>query len=576
MRLPLGVDDFKKLRLKKCDYVDKTLLLKDLLDDTTEAFLITRPRRFGKTLNMSMIRYFFDSRDQEENKALFKGTLIETATLTDGTPCIDFQGQYPVIYLTMKDMRSETMEGMMENIQHMLSMLYQEHHYLLESDRLTEENKKIFHAVVERTAKLSDIQHALKSLCDHMKNYYDKPVIILIDEYDTPMHTAYSARTPYHEDLVVFMKSFLGSAFKSNTSLKQGILTGILRISLMNLFSGLNSLPVCTVLTDLYADYFGFSETEVDALFKQAALDVDMTAVKKWYNGYTIGSSTLYNPWSIISCLRLKGSLQSYWLQSGEHGVLGRAMINSRTTEVLAKLQALIENDSIETELDERSIFTQLENNENALWTLMLYAGYLKPIDIQSINRKTIITLQIPNEEVKTCFDGIIDRWGKIPNAGETIYQALMTTLNDGNIYALRTLLQQYIMETASYYDFNFKIEERFYHIFFLGMFVSLSQTFTIDSNKESGIGRYDIALIPKNPNQKGVILEIKRVNQLPDGESERDAIMKAAVQDALNQIDQNLYKTNLIRHGVKQAVHIGIAMCGKVMASDCVFVDYQ
>ena len=414
MKFSIGNSDLKKLREEGRDFIDKTLFVKEVLEDSADAFLITRPRRFGKTFNMSILRYFFDIRDAEENRKLFKGTLIEKAKLDDEQSCMDFQGQYPVIFITLKDVRETSYKGMCAAIAGMVSKLYEEHQYLLDSDILTSHKKEIYNQIIEERSSFQHLCSSLKDLTEYLYRFYNKRVVILMDEYDIPMHSAFEAKEPYHEELLPFMRSFMSSAFKDNIYLYKGILTGVLRVSLMNLFSGMNNVFVYTMLTHNYASYFGFTEAEVNNLFK-AERNQDIAEMKRWYNGYRVGVVTLYNPWSIVCCYIQKGKLEPYWLQTGEHGILGKALITSDRINVLEQLQQLIEDKPIETKIDERTIFVDIERNPNALWSLMLFAGYLKAVGFRvegdGAEAEVFYKLMIPNLEVKSAFVKMIENW---------------------------------------------------------------------------------------------------------------------------------------------------------------------
>ncbi|MBN1683910.1 MAG: AAA family ATPase [Gammaproteobacteria bacterium] len=556
MKFPIGVDDFKKLIQGDYDYIDKTLFIQEILNDGSESLLIIRPRRFGKTLNMSMLKYFFDIQDAKANRALFKNAPITTAKTESGKSCMDFQGKFPVIFLTMKSVKAPNYDQASQAIKSLVSDLYKQHYYLLSSEALFDEDKKLFHEMLNETASILHLQKALKQLSEYLYRHHGQKVIILLDEYDAPMHASYVARTPYHHDMIDFMKIFLGEAFKGNIYLEKGVLTGILRVSLMNLFSGMNNIPVRTVLVDKYADCFGFTQDEVDLLLDQARLKAIRESVKEWYDGYQIGDTNLYNPWSIINCLDNQGTLKPYWLETGEEGILGKTL-KASDINVKTQLEQLIQGNSIETIVDERTIFADLERNANALWGLLLFAGYLKVIGSKPTEFETLYQLAIPNQEVMGIYKIITSYWFS-EVIGPTAYEQLFNSLASGSLLQFQDILQDYLDESASYYDFNRKTLEQFYHIFILGMLFVLRDRFDIRSNQESGYGRYDLALIPKKPDQHAVLFEFKVTPNLDQ--------LEQTAQAALDQIDQKRYNAQFKKIGVKKAIHIGIAFSGKSM----------
>ena len=458
----------------------------------------------------------------------------------------------------------------------MLSRLYKSHQYLLDCDALTDIDKKNFNDILKGEADFTELQIALFSLTYYLEQYHQKNVILLLDEYDTPLHSAYTARQPYYDELSEFLKVFLGKALKGNEYLEKGILTGILSVSLMNLFSGLNSLPVRSVFSRHYANCFGFEEGEVKALFRSLGVNYSLDDVRRWYNGYQIDNAVLYNPWSIVNFLDEGGRFKAYWGSTGDHSVLGKALVGARNANVLDKLTTLLEGGAIEEEIDERTIFAHIESNQKALWCLMLFSGYLKPVSERLDNTLRLVSLKIPNFEVKSLFETIVRHWGDIRSVDQNIAEIFQDAINTGNTDKFQQLIQTYIIETTSYYDFNFNTEERFYHIFFLGMMVAINDQFIIDSNKESGLGRYDIAVMPRDKKGRGAIFELKRSYQdLPKDPDEQEQFMRNMAAEALDQINEHQYKTRLVQEGLSSGLHIGIAFCGKLVKVACRVVDY-
>lgn len=555
MKLPIGIDDYKELIEGHYLQVDKTLFIKDILDDGAKTVLITRPRRFAKTLNQSMLRYFFDARHAESNRQLFEGTKIGAAKTEDGQACLDHQGQYPVIFLTLKSIRPRNYKAALDAIWREVSNLYEHHRYLLTSDKLSQQQKSMISAIIAKKASLDDLQISLKYLSQFLSQHYDKKVIILLDEYDTPFHAAYTSREgAYHEDLIDFMKVFLGEAFKGNEYLFKGVITGILRISLMNMFSGVNNVPVRSMLSRHYAAHFGFTESELEGLFLQTAITYPQQAIKDWYNGYLVGGVTLYNPWSIVNCLDAEGETGNYWTATGEDSVLGIALREGRT-EVRKGLLTLLDRRAIDVYIDERTIFADVKQNSNALWGLMVSSGYLMVQNVQQVDNEKLYTIAIPNKEVKTAFSKMIGRWF-FPLSREA-YLRLFNSIATGDMEGFHKIVQEYLDQSASFHDLGPKTAERFYHVFILGMFCVLQDRYLIHSNFEGGKGRPDIVLIPKNNTQsRAIIFEFKR--------TDNEEYLDTEVNDALTQITENRYRARLEQHDITTALHVGMAFCGK------------
>ena len=555
MKLPLGLDNFKELILQQYFFVDKSLFIKEVLEETAETCLITRPRRFGKTINMSMLRYFFSNIDAKNNRALFKNCLIAKEQLADGKACIDFQGKFPVVFLTFKAIKEPSYQAACQAIAALISKVYQEHRYLLTSKVLHEEEKHRYQQIITETADIVHLKTSLRNLIEYLYRYYKVKPIVLIDEYDTPMHASFSAREHYYEDMLNFMGGFLNNAFKGNEFLHKGILTGILRVSLVNLFSGANNIPVRNILSDKYAEYFGFTTDEVNDLLAKTNLQNQAEAIKDWYNGYQIGGITLYNPWSIVNCLDEKGKLQPYWLETGENSLIGHALKNKRIS-VKLKLQQLITGATVEVTIDQRTIFADLERNSEVVWGLLAYAGYLNILQSE-VREDTLISAQakIPNREVLGVYLRFVREWYE-EALGLEDYQAFLESLVNGNIAEFQERLKSYLDESISYFDLGKKTPEKVYHVFVLGLMIGLRTNYIIKSNQEAGSGRFDVMLLPKNKSAQGIIMEFKSI----DDNKKLAATAKAALQ----QIIKHNYQSELQQHGVNNILNIGVAFSGQ------------
>ncbi|OGT21470.1 MAG: hypothetical protein A3C55_06445 [Gammaproteobacteria bacterium RIFCSPHIGHO2_02_FULL_42_13] len=567
MKISLGIDDFKELVDKKYDFVDKTLFIREMLDDPSKTMLITRPRRFGKTLNLSMLYYFLTQDNAAGNRALFRGLKIGSAPLSDGQDCMEHQGQYLVVMMTLKGIREGTFDDFCGALGMLMSHIYRQHDYLSITDKLDDEEKQFFNRIKTQKASHIDLKRSLFCLTMFLYKHHQQKVILLLDEYDTPFHEAYTSKKgAYHEDVVDFMKVFLGETLKGNPYLEKAVITGILRVSLMNLFSGANSVPVHSMLTQRYATHFGFTEEEVTEYIGRYDKPLDRDAIKAWYNGYQIAGITLYNPWSILRCLSENGVVRAYWCQTGETSTLGVALKSSHF-QVKDDLLKLLKGIPVSTHIDERAVFTDLTRNSYALWGLMLFSGYLKVIQAELKHNDMLYTIAIPNREVASGIQYMMRNW--FDDIEPTVYQNLIRCIAQSRLDEFAGMLQRYLDESASYHDLGQKTVEKVYHMLLFGMFFVLQDHYFVDSNKEAGLGRPDITLIPKpsNPNRVGIIFEFKATREVSQLETE--------VEGALKQIDQNRYKAALEKHAVTKALHVGMAFCGREMRMRTEEQDY-
>jgi hypothetical protein len=551
MRLPIGYDDFRKVIDNKLDFVDKTLFAKDVIDDTAEVILITRPRRFGKTFNLSMLRYFFaDKVNGQSTQELFDGLKIAQS----GAQYMQHQGQHPAIFLTFKDVKETSFDAAYASICKLMSQIYLEHEELLESPNLTSQQKIIYKKVMEEQAAEVDIRSALKDLTHYLYRHHGKKPVVLIDEYDAPIQSGYLHG--YYPKIVSFMQSLLGAALKTNSYLHKAVLTGILRISKESLFSGLNNLKVYSLLNKRYAKYFGFTETEVEQLLIKAKLQQLHDEIKKWYNGYQIGEETVYNPWSIVNCLQEEGSLKPYWVNTSDNALIKNLLVQT-SGEFKKQFELLLQKKPIEKIIDENFVFDDMVKDESAAWSLLLMAGYLKVTDSLQTDQGLRCVLEIPNREINNLYRGIIERW--LSNGyGVEWYNRFLQHLLEGNVIAFEEALTHILQQTISVHD-TAKQPEAFYHGLMLGFTASLNQKeYEVKSNHESGYGRYDIVLIPQNKQRLGIILEIKITKE--------DDLQKTAEQ-ALDQIDKQQYEAELKQRGISHILKIGIAFKGKKLA---------
>lgn len=587
--LPIGVDDYKEVAEGDYDKVDKTLFIKSFLEDGSKAFLIIRPRRFGKSYNLSMLKYFFDIEHAQANRALFEGTAIATATInrkkkkqqSDGTtqaqdaddqdeqletiktPAMDFQGKYPVIKFTLKGIRPQSHEAFMRAMRLKMCEIYEPFDFLLESDSMKPQHRKTFKKIISLSADDATLGASLKALSQYLYDHYQQPVMILCDEYDTPIHSAYLSDTPFHEKVCDFMKVWMGEAFKGNQYLKKGLITGILRIGLMDLFSAVNSLSVRGMMQHHYAQFFGFTQEETTALIRRHSTDLDeealsqrLAGVKDWYNGYTINNILLYNPWSILQFLDHQCKLSGYWNASGENSLLGRSLLNS-PFDLKAKLTQLLQGEAIDVPISERTVLRDLDRDEGALWHLLLSSGYLTVVKEAGEDLfHQLYKVRIPNKELWTAYRQIVEYWYR--SIGTNTYARWFQSLQDAQLERFEDMMHEYLEESVSVRDLGKKTLERYYHVFLLGMFFSLRDTYHVQSNKESGYGYYDLVLIPMDPKKPGYVFEFKVTKKLED--------LQQSAEDALAQIDTQKYDACFQPHNTQRVIHIGMSFYGKDM----------
>jgi len=551
LNLPVGIDDFKELREGDNTFVDKSLFIREFLADQSKIILLTRPRRFGKTLNMSMLYYFLTNENKEENKKLFDGLKITEC----GPEVWEHQGKYPVIFLTLKGVATSNFEGAMALMSTVIRRLFAQHRYLLESDALAEDEKAMINDFLFRRADNYTMQAALVTLSEFLKTHHGVNPIILIDEYDKPIHASFVADEPYHKEMILFMQGFLGEALKTNVALSKAALTGILRISQANMFSGLNNLSVYTIFDREYTEYFGFTEEEVENLLELAGAHDRLTEFQRWYNGYQFVDQTMSNPWSTMKFIQMNFQLMPYWLETGENSLIGK-FLKRGNFEVKEKMRQLMEGREITVPLNYRTVLDDVERDSNTIWTLLTFAGYLnaKPVD-QEPSDEVECKLSVPNLEVLGVYRQYVKLWMR-DAVGVDNYNKFLNNLTDGNIEGFKEGLAYYLLTTASYFDLKKKKGEGIYHVFVLGLLGGLTDRYIIRSNRESGDGRYDIMGYRRDGTGRGFVIEFKTT------EKEKHIGKEAA--KALKQVKTNRYVTELREHGIEDILLIGIGFSMK------------
>jgi len=519
-KLPIGISDYKKLIENDYYYVDKTLFIKEFWEESGEVILIPRPRRFGKTLNLSMLRYFFEHTNTG-NSHLFTHTAI-----WQDLPARKLQGQFPVIFLTFKDVKEDNWESCYEKIKKVIANEFERHFHNFEQT-LAPYKLEQYVSLLNTTAKEVDYGVSLLFLTQLLHDHYKKKVIVLIDEYDAPIHEAYMYG--YYSNATRFFRSLFASVFKDNSYLERGVMTDILRAAKEGIFSGLNNLDVYSITHTKFQDKFGFTQNEVKQLLNDQNLPSKLSEIQEWYNGYLFGETTIYNPWSLNMYAKERGILLSYWANTSDNQLIKKLLIYT-TEDVKKDLEALLNGQTIETEIHEAVIFPGIEQNPIALWSLLLFTGYLTYIKKEIIRSELICVLTIPNLEIKILYEKLIR------NIIEDTFSAsnakiLLTALITGNTEVFSELLQEFISSSMSVFDLPKNEQEKSYHLFILGLLVYLMDTYDVKSNRESGFGRYDIMLIPKDPNKLGIVMEFKKAKD--------DETIEQAAHKALEQIKQ-------------------------------------
>lgn len=544
--LPIGVDNFEKLRDRGYYYVDKTLFIKDLIDMHGEVNLFTRPRRFGKTLNMSMLRYFYEISDEDRSR-LFAGTKIMDA----GEKYIEEMGQYPVISLSLKSMKQASYKSAFYCLKEDISREFNRHRNLSEGIE-TEEIRLKYHRFAAGTAEDDEYLTALKFLSECLYFFYGRKTVILIDEYDVPLENAYF--NGFYDRMVVLIRSLFESALKTNDTLEFAVVTGCLRISKESIFTVLNNLNVVSIMDTTYAEHFGFTQSEVDQILKHYGLEKNHSAVKTWYDGYQFGDTEVYNPWSVISyvnsCYKDKNALlKPYWSNTSSNSIV-RTLVERADLSVKQEIEALIEGKTITKPIHEDITYDDMDSTQDNLWNFLFFTGYLKKISEHQDGEEILVEMAIPNSEVRYIYKNTVLRWFEEKTKKKEL-SPLYESILDGDREKMAEILSENLMETISFYDY----QESYYHGFLAGMLKNIGN-YIVLSNRESGNGRPDIVLKYPSVRGKAVILEIKVARTYQELESKCD--------EALRQIDEQKYEEALRQEGYSNILKYGIAFYRK------------
>ncbi len=567
-KLPVGVSDFKDMVTGDYHYVDKTLFIKEIMDKGDKILLIPRPRRFGKTLNLSMMKYFYDCCPEtlsSRTQTLPAGTGItgnsygklfdSLAISRAGKTYLDHLGKYPVIFLTFKNIKELDWETTYRKIKKLIQDEYLKHKYLRNSPKLEPQEQDYFKKIINLEGEREDYENSLEKLLVFLNRYYGERAVILIDEYDAPIHAGYNH--DYYEPVINFMRNLLCGGLKDTDQyLEKSIITGIMRIARESIFSGLNNPGVYTLLSEEFDDKFGFTEKEIEALLKDFQLLDRYDEVQRWYNGYRFGEKIIYNPWSIINFLGSKAkTCKPYWINTSDNQMV-ESLLSKKGKELKKELEQLIRDETIEKTIDENIILKDLTTDEDSMWSFLLMGGYLKQTSmrIDDALEKTYYTLSIPNKEVRSTYTRIIQRYF-VDKIEKSNLEIMLKALLEGDIDVFEEIFSDYVVKSMSFFDMATE-PEKVYHAFVMGLLLWLSPGYQIKSNRESGYGRYDIIIIPEEKDKLGFIIEFKKTR--------KKETMESAVKSALEQIENQKYETELLQRGIKNYKKLAIVFKGK------------
>lgn len=546
--LPIGISDYVRAQ-SDYYYVDKTMLIKEFLDQKPLVSLFTRPRRFGKTLNMDMLRVYFEKMDEDTSK-YFKDKDIWKC----GEVYRTHQGKYPVIFLTFKDVKFDSWQATVEKIKSLLQEEYGRHQELLSSDRISDYEKEYFNKVLSATENEVELSSSLEKLSKMLATHYGKAPIIIIDEYDTPIQEGYSK--DFYDEIISFMRNFFSGAFKDNKNLSYGFLTGILRIAQESIFSGLNNLTVNSVMDEAYDRYFGFTNEEVSEMLDYYGVTEKESELQEWYDGYLFGNEEIYNPWSVINYISKGCVPQAYWVNTGKNEILEDAL-KVTDEDITEKLYSLILGDKVLARIDQNVVYRSLTDDPANIYSLLLVAGYLKTtIKKLQADGSYLCEVSIPNKEIASVYKSeVLTHLMQIGAVSRTTADKIAESLFLNDYAKLEKAIAEYIDNAISFYD---TASESFYHGLVLGLISIMDNQYKIKSNRESGKGRFDICLMPRDDNHPGMIMELKWKKNLDDNEL---ALLAA---EAISQINSMEYDSEMKSEGIEKILKFGIAFSGK------------
>jgi hypothetical protein len=550
-RPPIGISDFAMLREADAYYVDKTDMVEPIVSGAAQAILLPRPRRFGKTLNLSMLRYFFEKSDVD------RSVLFERLAAWESAEARRHFQRHPVVFMTFKDVKARAWKDAFSAIRGVIAAELERHRYLLEGGCLTPTQAEGFERMLRKEDDGPLFWPVLRLLTEALERHHGERAVILIDEYDAPIQTAYA--NGYYDEAVELFRNFLGAGLKDNPSLFRGVLTGVLRVAKESIFSGLNNVKVCSVLGSAFATSFGFTQAEVDKLAADAGAPGIAEELRRWYDGYRFGGHTIYNPWSVLCYAERSGEgFRPYWVQTSSDDAL-RGLVLERGHAMAADVETLLAGGAVSKVVDEHVVLRDLDTRSDALWSLLLMSGYLTARKVELARGLLHAELVIPNEEVRVAFEQSVSSWVQAGlGGGSAEVDALARAVLGGDERGFAKLLSRLVLATFSYHDTAGREPERVYQAFVLGLLVHVRDTHLVRSNRESGLGRYDVAVIPRRPGSAGVVIELKEIDET-EGETREQAL-----EAALRQIEERKYAEELRAAGASPIHEYGVVFDGK------------
>ena len=544
--LPVGISDYR-VASTEYYYVDKTLMIKDFLDERPQVSLFTRPLRFGKTLNMDMLRTFFEKTD-EDTSVYFR----DKAIWKQGAKYREYQGKYPVIFVSFKDVKCETWQETIQKLSEVIGSEFACHAELLHSEACNEVDKAYFIRVMERTANEAELSSALLTLTRMLHVHHKIAPIIIIDEYDTPIQQGHMR--DFYNQIILFMRNLFSGGLKDNRHLTFGFLTGILRVAKESIFSGLNNLSVYSIIDDSFSQYFGFTHNEVKQIAAYYGASSSYTDLCAWYDGYRFGESEIFNPWSIINFFQRKCRLQAYWVSTSSNDIIGEVLSKS-SSELYEKLYTLLRGETVTTYIDTGVVYPQIGSDLSTVYSFLLVTGYLKLVSVvPPLGEGALCEVALPNQEIAFVYKKeILDRLNAVIPQSTSI--SIQKAIYSGDADSLQKQMRQLLLQTVSAFD---TAQETFYHGLLLGLCAIMDNRYFITSNRESGDGRFDIQLMPKVNQLPGILIEVKAAKEKGGND------LKTLAQSALRQINEKQYEMELRAHGVKQILKYGAAFSGK------------
>ncbi len=553
-KLPIGISDFRKLVEGGYYLVDKSPFISEIIDNSGEIILLSRPRRFGKTLNLSMLRYFFE-KVEDEDEAARRRALFEGLKIMEHPESLEHIGKYPVIFLTFKDVKETGFNQAFYKIRGLIREEYERHAQVIREHGLTPMEEQNMETLLFEKAPQPLLEDSLKKLSKFLHDAYKIPPLILMDEYDTPIHAAWVGG--YYDEMISFMRNLLSGAFKDNPNIFKGLVTGVLRVARESIFSGLNNLAVYTILKRPFSDKFGFTIEETQRLLESFDTSGKFSEINDWYNGYRFGDVTVFNPWSLINYVSEQPEFPSpYWANTSSNDIL-KELVMDGGVSLRDEVEKLIRGGIIESRIDENIVLPELKGSRKYIYSLLFFSGYLKCDEQRFVDDQLKCILSIPNREVRFIYREIISSWIEKSFENEKL-NLMLRALVDGNIDLFSRLLNEFVITTLSYFDAKGKNPEAVYQAFILGMLLNLGNDYEISSNRELGYGRYDVLVLPRDVKRPAVILEMKSIAGFYEEESEK------AIKDALRSIEERGYDKELIVRGYDHVLKLAVVSDGK------------